>query len=37
MTIKKSGRGASKNTEDRERIWLNVKKVAIEMFLVIKQ
>ena len=28
MTIKKSGRGASKNTEDRERIWLNARNAA---------
>lgn len=28
MTIKKSGRSASKNTEDRERIWLNVRDAA---------
>ena len=25
MTIKKAGRGASKNTEDRERIWFNAR------------
>ncbi len=28
MTIKKSGKGASKTTEDRERIWLNVRDAA---------
>lgn len=28
MTIKKSGRGASKNTEDRERIWFNARNAA---------
>ena len=28
MTIKKSGSGTSKNTEDRERIWLNARNAA---------
>jgi hypothetical protein len=28
MTIKKSGRGAPKNTEDRETIWINARKAA---------
>ena len=28
MTIKKSGRDASKNTEDRERIWFNARNAA---------
>ena len=28
MTIKKSSRGASKNTEDRERIWFNARNAA---------
>lgn len=28
MTIKKSGRGFSKTTEDFERIWLNVSEAA---------
>jgi hypothetical protein len=28
MTIKKSGRGASKNKEDREKIWFNARNAA---------
>lgn len=28
MTIKKSSGGASKNTEDRERIWFNARNAA---------